>query len=148
MEKQTILAHQLSAENIKTFFYAGRATVTLKNSNTGNRFTYRVTTPQDHDGNPPYFVKLMTGPDNETSFTFIGTIFDKKTYRHSAKSKISINTISSRLMGAFVEFLAAGKTPKGLEVWHEGRCGKCGRKLTVPESIQNGLGPECAKNMK
>jgi hypothetical protein len=30
-----------------------------------------------------------------------------------------------------------------LEIWHEGRCGRCGRKLTVPESIHNGYGPEC-----
>jgi hypothetical protein len=29
-------------------------------------------------------------------------------------------------------------------VWHEGRCGRCGRKLTVPESIESGFGPECA----
>ena len=31
-----------------------------------------------------------------------------------------------------------------VQVWHEGRCGKCGRKLTVPESLTSGLGPECA----
>ena len=31
------------------------------------------------------------------------------------------------------------------EVWHEGRCGKCGRVLTVPESLILGLGPECAQ---
>lgn len=31
-----------------------------------------------------------------------------------------------------------------LQVWHEGRCGRCGRKLTVPSSIETGLGPECA----
>jgi hypothetical protein len=30
-----------------------------------------------------------------------------------------------------------------LEVWHEGRCGRCGRALTVPESVERGIGPEC-----
>ena len=34
--------------------------------------------------------------------------------------------------------------PKTVEVWHEGICGRCGRKLTVPESVERGLGPECA----
>jgi len=29
--------------------------------------------------------------------------------------------------------------------YHEGRCGRCARRLTVPESIINGIGPECAK---
>ena len=34
-----------------------------------------------------------------------------------------------------------------LEVWHEGRCGRCNRALTVPESIASGIGPECAKHV-
>lgn len=36
--------------------------------------------------------------------------------------------------------------PEGFEFWHEGRCGKCARRLTVPESIAQGFGPECARN--
>lgn len=31
--------------------------------------------------------------------------------------------------------------------YHEGRCGRCARRLTVPESIINGIGPECAKKV-
>lgn len=31
-----------------------------------------------------------------------------------------------------------------LSYYHEGRCGRCRRKLTVPESIINGIGPVCA----
>jgi hypothetical protein len=34
--------------------------------------------------------------------------------------------------------------PAGVEVWHEGHCMRCGRALTVPESISTGLGPVCA----
>jgi hypothetical protein len=33
--------------------------------------------------------------------------------------------------------------PDGVVIWHEGRCGRCGRRLTVPESIESGYGPEC-----
>lgn len=32
-----------------------------------------------------------------------------------------------------------------VEIWHEGKCGRCGRQLTVPESIESGFGPECVK---
>lgn len=39
----------------------------------------------------------------------------------------------------------AGQDLPECEVWHEGRCGRCGRKLTVPESIETGIGPDCAK---
>ena len=34
-----------------------------------------------------------------------------------------------------------------VEIWHEGKCGKCGRPLTVPSSIENGLGPSCLKKL-
>jgi hypothetical protein len=37
--------------------------------------------------------------------------------------------------------------PGGYKIHHEGRCGKCGRLLTVPESVETGIGPECAKRM-
>jgi hypothetical protein len=30
-----------------------------------------------------------------------------------------------------------------IDFWHEGRCCVCGRKLTVPESVADGIGPEC-----
>ena len=33
----------------------------------------------------------------------------------------------------------------GFEMLHEGRCGRCARRLTVPASVASGIGPECAK---
>ena len=35
-------------------------------------------------------------------------------------------------------------TEAGFDVHHEGKCGKCGRPLTVPESVKTGLGPICS----
>jgi hypothetical protein len=37
--------------------------------------------------------------------------------------------------------------PESVEFFHEGRCGKCGRKLTTPESVTAGFGPECIKTI-
>ena len=36
--------------------------------------------------------------------------------------------------------LASGVMPNSLEVIHSGRCGRCARKLTVPESVASGFG--------
>jgi hypothetical protein len=33
--------------------------------------------------------------------------------------------------------------PPKTAVWHEGVCGRCGAKLTNPDSIKQGLGPIC-----
>ena len=37
--------------------------------------------------------------------------------------------------------------PPSVEVWHEGNCRRCRRKLTVPASIELGLGPDCASDL-
>ena len=41
------------------------------------------------------------------------------------------------------QVLDRGVLPEALRVLHHGRCGRCGRKLTTPESIRLGLGPVC-----
>jgi hypothetical protein len=37
--------------------------------------------------------------------------------------------------------------PESVEVWHEGACVKCAKRLTVPASIELGFGPDCAKTL-
>lgn len=37
--------------------------------------------------------------------------------------------------------------PTQVQFWHEGRCGHCGRRLTVPASIFTGFGPDCAEKL-
>lgn len=46
----------------------------------------------------------------------------------------------------FWRTLTSGREfPAGFEFWHEGRCARCSRRLTVPESVASGFGPECVK---
>jgi hypothetical protein len=47
----------------------------------------------------------------------------------------------------FWDRLRNGNLPEQVEVHHEGRCGRCGRALTVPESIESGFGPECINHV-
>ena len=41
--------------------------------------------------------------------------------------------------------LAKGDLPASINFYHEGRCCKCARRLTVPASIMLHYGPDCAK---
>jgi len=107
---------------------------------TGARFTYRVT---QKDASSPHFVALLSGPDNESSYTFLGTIFEGMTYRHGKRSSVSPEAPSAKAFAWAWGYLAKGEMPPNCEVWHEGRCGRCGRALTVPESIFSGIGPVC-----
>ena len=54
------------------FILAGNAVFTVENTGTGNRFTFKVRKPDD---TKPHFVSVLTGPNNESDYAFLGTVF-------------------------------------------------------------------------
>jgi len=137
-----------SAEDITRFALAGNAKLTLTSRKTGNHFTYRI---RKSDDGKLHFVSVLTGPDNESSFTYMGLIRPTSMgpeFMRSAKSKVADDAPSFSGFVYFWQWVNIGKeVPESLEVRHEGRCGRCGRTLTVPESIDRGIGPECWSQM-
>lgn len=134
-------------DHLCTFLFAGNSTITLRSVQSLTRFTYRVRKPENQQGSVEFFVSLLNGPDNESNYSYLGHIFkDSRAYCHGRKSKIGVDAPSARAFEWFYKVVIETKTlsPK-VEVWHEGRCGRCNRKLTVPTSIASGIGPECAK---
>lgn len=64
---------------------------------------------------------------------------------HRIKGFIT-DPVKLRIFPELWEMLTEGKpVPPELEFWHEGCCGCCSKKLTVPASIELGHGPNCAK---
>lgn len=127
----------------RTFILAGNATFTIRSEKTGARFTYRVRASED---GAVHFVALLNGPDNEGDFQYIGYV-RRGVFFHGNKSRINREAPSVKAFAWAFSKIQAGVIPDTLGVWHEGRCGRCGRKLTVPESIEAGIGPECATRM-
>ena len=143
-----------TATDALRYMQAGKATVTFKSCKTGTRFTYRISAPRDDEGkidvsSDMRFVALLNGSDNESSYQYFGFLrrgvffFGKR-----EKVRVSANAPSARAFKWVWKQLQSGRNPGSvMEIWHEGHCGKCGRKLTVPESIRSGIGPECAARM-
>lgn len=126
----------------RNFLLGGRACLTLVSAKTSKRFTYRIV--QKHK-DFPHFVSVLTGPENTRDYSFLGTIFRKEEYAHGRKSRISSSAPCAQALTWALRYLLQGVLPPQCEVWHDGRCGRCGRMLTVPESVSLGVGPECAK---
>lgn len=129
------------------YLLGGKATLTLRSKRTGNRFTYQV---NKSDDGKVFFVKVLTGADNVNDYQFIGTVFpdelfEQHAYRPGRKSRIDPDAPSAKAFAWAFKKLVAGEMNPELEIWHEGSCGRCGRRLTVPESIASGFGPECIK---
>jgi hypothetical protein len=95
------------------------------------------------------FVKLLTGSDNEHSYTYLGNLrlTPHPHYEHGRKSTIGPDAPGAKAIGWYLSRLLGDASVDGVEVWHEGVCGRCGRALTVPESVERGIGPDCAEKM-
>lgn len=135
-----------SLPDVARFMFAGNALMTVVSRKTGNRLTFKFRRPKQDDAGPkPTWVSLAAG---DAEGQFLGTIWGdpgRHEIRRSAKVAVSEDAASARLLAWLVASID-GRVADPLEqaeFWHEGRCGRCGRVLTVPESIASGLGPEC-----
>jgi len=143
-------AHAIPVSNIKPFIMGGHATITLHNINEDRHLTYKISLPKKVEEGKPYplFVGVLTGPNNEESYTYLGLIWGaldgNLKFVHAKKSKIGWDATSSKAFRWFFNHVVDGKDfPAGFEALHHGHCGVCGRKLTTPESIEAGIGPVC-----
>jgi hypothetical protein len=141
---------------VKEFFTGGRAIFTVEVPEsfakmTGCRphYTYRIHLKKNKkDDSEVFFVSLKSGPEDR-SWAYLG-IFNNETGQ-IALTKKSIGTDDCWSVRFFRRIMANifceepdNITEAGFDVHHEGKCGKCGRPLTVPESVKTGLGPICS----
>jgi len=126
------------------FLLAGKAHVTFRSHKTDAHFTYYVQARKVGGSGQPtlHFVRVLTRPDY---YEYLGVIRGGVFYTHGRASKISPVAPSAKAFPWVWQRLTAGRVPETCDVYHEGKCGRCGRRLTVPESITSGLGPECAR---
>ena len=145
---------------VERFMFAGDAILTFISKKTGKRFTFRFTRPESESGRSrPTWVKVLSGPNNDSDYNFLGTIWDGaqgRSYRHSSKSRVGQDSDSVRAVQWLLKALNVGDFTPGTgarskldlcTVHHEGRCGRCGRRLTVPSSVASGFGPECVQHV-
>lgn len=145
-----LLSHSLTPAAVPRFIRAtreGRAkgtTMTVVNDATGKRVTLRFRRPKGFD--KTVLVDVMTGSDNETSFKFVGSVplVGDLTYTESkwAKAPQEKAELARTILNWTFGAVKAGNL-KTVRVLHEAVCARCGRKLTVPESIDSFMGPEC-----
>lgn len=131
--------HQIIlTEVIRSFMLAGKAIFTLKSVKTGQRFTFKV---KKAKGDRPGLYWVSTGINGQ-SFSFMGAL---KPEGYNVARVYQGDVKASQAFAWFISHLKEDFLPEVIEFWHEGRCGRCARLLTVPESIAAGIGPECIK---
>lgn len=137
------------------FVTAGKAIFTVEPSQEAikaglrTHYTYKVRLSKD---GRVFFVSYMTGNDNENHYSYMGILRtehrDGGVYP-TAGSKVGGKALEivSRVLRRVFAGEGAMIENAGWKVRHSGKCGRCGRTLTTPESLECGIGPECRKNL-
>ena len=148
----------------KDFITAGNATFTLEVPEsfvsiheTRPHYTFKVDCKKADmegrsGGRDTYFIGLLTGPDNESSYTYLGLLNPASGRVMLTKaSKCTKDTWPIRLLRRSLACVWEGKgddlLSHNFDLRHCGKCGMCGRKLTTPRSLENGIGPVCEARM-
>lgn len=130
---------KVAKEDHKRFILAGDATFTVLNTRSQGRYTFKVSKSED---GKVWFVGVLTGPDNYSDYAYMGIVKDGAFFG-TRKSRVSKDAPSYKAFAWLWGRLETG-LPEFVEIWHEGSCCRCGRKLTTPESVKAGIGPVCA----
>jgi hypothetical protein len=110
-------------------------------------YTYRIETNEERT---MFFVQALTGPDNTSNYTYIGVLHPKHgSIRLTRNSKFHATATRVQIAQRVLQRIFSGQSEEieraGWKVHHMGKCGRCGRALTTPESSETGIGPECRK---
>lgn len=145
----------MTPQQIRAFVLAGNALFTLKSLRTQMHFTFKVQqrmrvdlmTGKQFVASPPaWTVKVLNGPDNSRNYRAIGSLYPGDPIeRFVTGSTAEERPLSAKAFAWCWENL--DRCGERFEFHHAGRCGRCARLLTVPSSIESGIGPECADKL-
>ena len=153
---------QISLFDSLNYILGGESTFTILSVKTGKRFTFKCSqskkwndtlkkeVPQER-----WFISVLTGSDNNSDYSYIGTIDSKENgkwvLRLTQKSKISKEAPSYIAFTTILDYLQnsvkfINSLRDKLKIYHDGNCSKCGRHLSDPVSVSVGQGPICNKS--
>ncbi len=130
----------------REYVVAGNACFTVSNG-AGNWYTFKVRRKEFENG-VRYFAKFMNGQDNEGSYAYLGMIDPEAlTFRTTPASQNLAGSTPAKALAWALDVLAGrstGERQAAAEIMPSTRCCRCGRLLTTPDSVNAGIGPECA----
>jgi hypothetical protein len=127
----------MNRSEFQTYAEGCHGSITARSLATGNHYTFKFR--QSRGG--ALLASILTDGDQ---WLYLGVVdFPRRALRLTPKSNFSDASQSYLALRWLIQL--AEFNPAVVEVLHDGRCGRCGRPLTHPDSIQSGIGPICAQ---
>ena len=123
------------------FALAGNATFILRSHRTGRRITYKIQRTTYRHG---WLVSLPKTPFE--SYLLLGRLSNAAVPSFKPVHMGGYCHPATIVFAWFIgQTLSAGRLPSGVDVWHVGRCGRCGRRLAY-DCYPTGLGETCERD--
>ena len=132
----------------KEILFAGKCTFTISNPQSRHH-TFRISKVECNDKKTRYFAGVLAGPENEIDYKYIGMVFpDNGNLHFTSKSNLPPQDERVKVLEWILKLIFKNKDlPDGYKIELSKDCAKCGRLLTTMESIERGIGPECAQSL-
>lgn len=140
----------IELNNALPYILAGNSEFILHSTKTNQDFYYKMKKKEKLDNKDEfiYFLNVKQGKD----WSYAGVVWydnnvNQFKFSKGVKGNIEGTDLNIRSLLFVINKLNNNELPQHCLVFHTGRCGVCGKKLTTPESILTGLGPSCAKRV-
>lgn len=144
MSRQRLI---ISSQDRVNFILAGKAVFNLRSKKTDISLRYKVAVPKKYPNSTKRYVYYRM--DNEWAYIgIIYTLGPTKPFYNTRKAKLNHNHMAVKAFNWLWYKLIRNENHDRIDVIHSGRCGRCGRPLVDPLSIERGLGPVCRKKVK
>jgi len=127
----------MTRSEFQTYAEGCHGSITARSLATGNHYTFKFRRSRSAG----LLAMVLTDKDQWLNLGVVD--FPRRVLRLTPKSKFSDASQSYLALRWLIKL--AEFNPGVVEVMHDGRCGRCGRPLTHPDSIQAGIGPVCAQ---
>ncbi len=135
--------YSISAENLKHFINnegkkLNGAPFTIRSKKSGKDYTFKVSQVPFKDNNYIH-IKVET---EYLNFKYMGWYRDGKIIN----KKLEVNTPASQAVSWFLRQMFSNNfnnLNQSVDIFHLGKCLKCGKTLTDSNSIEVGFGPVC-----
>ena len=139
-------SHQLkSSKDIQNYLFGGQGVVTLRNPKSKVEHTYVFRKPNNEDQFPADVIFVYALHNNNQLF-YVGMVEDNK-FRLTRHSRFLNDTPIVKGARYIMRMANEPNLKTYMELWHQGVCAVCGRKLTNSKSIQSGIGPRCKRKL-
>lgn len=120
--------------------------ITITSPRDGSHKTFEIKTKKLDSKFAPgkRVLAMLTGPDNTRDYTGFAFIDESGAYVWRKQRTSDFETYAKMVHSMSTEGENSRYFKWGYRLTQERACVRCNRRLTHPESIESGIGPECA----